>query len=415
MSINAPLGIGWLPWHLQRIYNATAYLDFNGFFSSYGFTIWTKCSDCSLSSTEWINQIYTSYHGFSLLPYWILNYLGGREALEYYGPIMDKFVILVTAIVVSELIIKCVKRDSNVPQYFIGISCFVLFISNPWTYKMFLSAWFEIYFLMFFFLGLLSFSKNRNALACLFFLISGIFHPLWAFAILIFYLLVIFIPLFTKEGFLDEVYLPPFVQGTKEKVNLLFSLTLPVLAFFVIRMILPDDITQAGGSSLLARIGISGDDIHNGGLVGALQFLGGNRITLCLANYDTGIITNTLTSSIATYNCLLSIGSMAGLSILSVLGLVLMVISSMFSRWIIFPLAFALLLFIGIFQQSLSVHLMGYSYIFAFLFASGICGLMMHISKYMNSINLSIILSIPILVGIVITSIRVSMLTGLNG
>ena len=82
---------------------------------------------------------------------------------------------------------------------------------------------------------------------------------------------------------------------------------------------------------------------------------------------------------------------------------------------IIFPLAFALLLFIGIFQQSLSVHLMGYSYIFAFLFATGICGLMMHISKYINSINLSIILSIPILVGIVITSIRVSMLTGLNG
>ena len=40
------------------------------------------------------------------------------------------------------------------------------------------------------------------------------------------------------------------------------------------------------GTSILTRIGISGDDFHNGGLLGSLQFLGGNRITACLIDFD---------------------------------------------------------------------------------------------------------------------------------
>ena len=59
---------------------------------------------------------------------------------------------------------------------------------------------------------------------------------------------------------------------------IIFSLLIPVLAFFLIRFFAQQDLSGMVGSSILYRIGISGDDIHNGGLLGALQFLGGNRI-----------------------------------------------------------------------------------------------------------------------------------------
>ena len=149
MSSQAPLGIGWLPWHLQRIYNAVEYLKLNGYLSSYGFSIWSKCQNCSLDAAEWVDKIYLSANSLVLSPYLIINHFWGMDALQVYGPIIDRFVILITAIVAAELIIKCVKNRSTMPTYFVGVACFTLFITSPWTYKMLLSAWSEIYFLMF--------------------------------------------------------------------------------------------------------------------------------------------------------------------------------------------------------------------------------------------------------------------------
>jgi len=45
------------------------------------------------------------------------------------------------------------------------------------------------------------------------------------------------------------------------------------------------------------------------------------------------------------------------------------------------PLTFAILIFIEVFQQSLSIHLMGYSFIFAVLFAAGISKLIILLFK----------------------------------
>jgi hypothetical protein len=162
-------------------------------------------------------------------------------------------------------------------------------------------------------------------------------------------------------------------------------------------------------------MGISGSDIHNGGLLGALQFLGGNRVTLCLADYGGGVLSANLTDGITLYNCILSISGMLLLSLSAIVGLVVLLKKSESAKWIVFPMLFALLLFITILQQSLSVHLMGYSYIFSFLFAAGIVSLMVFLVQFIGSTTLKIVMSIPCVAGIVFLSIRVSMLTGVNG
>ena len=40
MNSYAPLGIEWTQWNFQRIYNFSEYLKINGYFSSYGFSVW---------------------------------------------------------------------------------------------------------------------------------------------------------------------------------------------------------------------------------------------------------------------------------------------------------------------------------------------------------------------------------------
>ena len=77
----------------------------------------------------------------------------------------------------------------------------------------------------------------------------------------------------------------------------------------------------SAGSSLLYRIGITGNDIHNGGILGALQFLGGNRITICFDNYISNIGDLSLNQKIEIFNCSLSILSMFLISLISLIGL----------------------------------------------------------------------------------------------
>ena len=60
MRIFSPLGVDWLDWHGDRIFNFVEFLKLNGYFSFYGFSIWTQCIDCDLSSNSWQNQIYLS-------------------------------------------------------------------------------------------------------------------------------------------------------------------------------------------------------------------------------------------------------------------------------------------------------------------------------------------------------------------
>ena len=93
MSIYAPLGTDWLPWHFQRVYNFSEYLKLNGYFSSYGFSVWSFCQDCPLTYELNKNQIYTTHTFFSHFPYVLINDYFGSENLKIYGHLFDKVII----------------------------------------------------------------------------------------------------------------------------------------------------------------------------------------------------------------------------------------------------------------------------------------------------------------------------------
>lgn len=415
MDSHAPRGIDWLPWHSQRIYNAVQYLEVNGYFSAYGFSIWSECQNCSFTASEWAERIYLSATALKLAPYIFLNHFGGMDALKIYGPLIDKVVIFISAAAAAELVIRCVRSYSSTAPYIIGIACFALFATAPWTYKMLLSSWLEIYFLMFFLLGLLSFDHGRNRTACAMFLLAGACHFHWAFAVAAFYVLLFLVSLGSKDDQGFQLYQPSYGRTGLGKFAIIAALMIPGVVELFLRLLAQQAFQISAGASILARIGVAGNDIHNGGLLGALQFLGGNRITVCLADYGSGIIPRNLTDGITRYNCILSVAGMGALSIAAIVGAVILLRQSAPAKWIVFPLVYALLLFITLLQQSLSVHLQGYSYIFSFLFASGMVGLMVYFSQFIRSSVIGIAVSIPCVIGVILLSVRVSMLTGANG
>ena len=415
MASHAPRGIGWLSWHLRRTYNAVEYLKINGYLSSYGFSIWSNCQDCGSPESFWDEKIYLSSNALKLAPYIFLNHFWGIDALQKYGPMIDRVVIFIAAAAAAELVIRCVRSYSPVAPYVVGVACLALFATAPWTYKMLLAGWVEVYFLMFFLLGLLFFAIERNRMACVMLFMAGVFHYQWAVAVAVFYCLLFVISRIVKADQGSQLYVPPYGRGGSGRMAIVLSLMIPPLVELSLRLLAQQTLTLTKGASLLTRIGISGNftDTHNGGLLGALQFLGGNKVTHCLARVDS--ISGGLADGMTRYYCILSVTGMAALSLAAVAGLIILLKQSTPAKWIVFPLAYALLLFVTLLQQSLSVHLMGYSYIFSFLFAAGIVGLMVYFSKFIRSSALSIALSIPCVVGIVLLSMRVSMLTDAYG
>jgi len=415
MAGHAPRGVDWLSWHLQRIYNAVQYVKVNGYLSSYGFSIWSSCLDCGFSVSDWVDKIYLSGSVFMLLPYLLINEFWGFEALKGYGPLIDKLVIFTAAGSAAELIIICVHKYSSLPRYFVGLVSFVLFVTAPWTYRMLLSAWNEIYFLAFFLLGLLHFAYSRTKTGLTMLFLAGFFHYQWALAVAGFYGLLFLGSRYLVREEQAKQYLPGYGRTLRGLLSIVLVLVVLIPFNGALKWLALQHTESRSGSSLLFRIGISGDDIHNGGLLGALQFLGGNRVTLCLADYGGGVLSNSLTDGITRYNCFLSIGGMALMSLFAIVGLIILLKRSVAAKWIVFPLIYALMLFITILQQSLSVHLMGYSYIFSFLFAAGMVSFMVFFAQFIGSAILKVLLSIPCVLGIVFLSIRVSMLTGANG
>ena len=105
MSELAPLGVDWLTWHSQRIYNFSEFLKINGYFTNYGFSVWTSCTDCNLETKNLNEGIYLSKNLFSQLPYLLLNQFFGKDALLLFGPIVDKLTIFLSAVIFSEIVL----------------------------------------------------------------------------------------------------------------------------------------------------------------------------------------------------------------------------------------------------------------------------------------------------------------------
>ena len=417
MSTNAPLGTDWLTWHFQRIYNFSEYLKINGYFSNFGFSIWSKCQDCSLSSDNWINRIYLTVNIFSYSPYVLINNFFGSSNLKLYGPFVDKSIIFLAGCLISELLIKLSTKKNNKSYNFIkAVLCFTFFIVNPWTYKMLIGSWWFIFFQTFFLLGISMFSIKKNKLGLFSFFIAGCFDYQSAAGVAVFYILLLAIFSLQNKQYLNKEYFPKIVDNKLMNYNIIISLLLPVIIYLILRIVASNELQMTSGSSILTRIGISGNDIHNGGLFGTIQFLGGNRITQCLVNFDPQIDLRDFSKSIYVYNCILSTISMFIVSLVSILGLFfLSKTEGVFFKIIIFPISFLFLSYIFILQQSSSTHLMGYSYFFSTLFSVGITTLIIKILEKFNFSLISIFLAIPVTLGVILLCIRVSMLTGING
>lgn len=413
MDLRAPLGITWMGFHAERMSLAVEFLRQNGF-STFGFTIWTNCTDCLLEAGVKEGVYYSSLHAINLFPYSLIYFLGGNESLVFWGPLLDKLIIFFCGVLISEITAKFISKTASLHIFLIGSACFSIFILSPWVYKIFLGGWFEIYFVLFFLLGVLSFQKEKFKTGLALFLLAGFFQSIWGSWLGIFYLLTLVVPFLFKKDDISYKYFPTKLNTYNNKIFIIIVLIFPQIFFTALKLIADPYVEFGTSSSLFYRMGISGEDIHNGGILGALQFLGGSRLTQCFGGEGLGIFSAGNMALIGMYNCLFSIVGMSIISLISIIGLYLLVKSSNSAARLFLPLIFSMLMFIGVFQQSLSVHLMGYSFIFAILFAAGITKLMTLLQDHMGASSMGIIFSVPCLAGILILSIRVSMLSSMS-
>lgn len=406
MSNYAPLGVDWLTWHSARISNFVEFLKSNHYLKHYGFSVWSKCTECDLSDIELFNGIYVSTHSISYIFYVIIYLIFEKKNFIFIASTIDKIIILLTGILTSEIANNLFIKKKN----YLFLLPFIFFISNPWTYKMILAPWVQLNFLLFVLLSFFLFLKNRITLGMFFFFIAGLFDYQSAAGLGVYFSLLYLILSIHKNSIKNNYY---FIVTPKKYVkNIIFLSFIPLFFFLTLKILLSLKVGTIAGSDLLSRIGISGNDLNNGGLLGSLQFLGGNRISICISE---NLETLTLSKKIFIYNCLLTTSSMILISLLSIVGLFfLFKLEKLKFKKVIFPILFLILSYICILQQSLSVHLMGYSYIFSFLFSLGLLGLTLHSLNKFKS-KLSLIFLLPIIMGLTILMIRVNMLTGING
>lgn len=407
-----PLGSGWLDWHSQRIFNFSEFLKFNGYFKTLGFSIWSKCDSCSLSYENWKDQIYISTNLINNFHYILINQFFGIEGIKVYGSSLTKSIIFLTGVIFSEIFFNLNKNKKN--YYFTSVLStilFVFFIVNPWTYKMILAPWNLIYFILFFSVSIFFLIKNKKKLSLITIFLSAFFEYQFALGLGLYY-------------FLMYIFLKKEKKKYKERyINLqiikkyIFAFILPVIIFLFLKILFTINFKESVGSNIFDRIGVTSNNIHSGGILGSLQFLAGNRVTVCI-NKDSILPLkdiNTNNKRIKIYNCSLSLLSMTVLSVIAFIINFLNINKNKFVKLYILPLFFLLISSIFILQQSMSVHLMGYSYLFSFIFAYGLIELINILYNFFKDQFVKIIMILPLIAGIIIICIRVSLLTGING
>ena len=438
MNRYAPGGLGWEEYHSQRIFNAVEYLRLNGYWSAYGYSIWSSCTDCNLLAKQWEGQIYLS--GLALIklwPYILLNHLGRQELLIYLGPLIDRAVIFTTGVLLAETLLKLLNtqetdsrtlhaegvedRHKNktysqtlLPDSWLGPVVFTLFCSSVWSYLMYRAMWNEIWFLLFFLASLHFLIHRRFKLGSAFIVIAASMHYMLGFTLAFVYVaLLVFSKIFKEPSVLEE-FVPSVLLTT---TNLLWFCLLSAGPTFIQTALRSYYTLSTGltgeGSGLLTRMGISGGDIHNGGILGALQFLGGGRITICISDISSkGFGGLTLLDKITAFNCTLSIAGMLLLSIIAITGLIWLLRSRPKTKVLLFPIAMVLMVLASSLQQSFSVHLLGHSYLFSSLFACGLLGAAIRVSESLRTRSMSVLVITPLMIATLIMSLRVSMLIG---
>ena len=424
MSKNAPLGIDWRPLHQERVLNATNnILNFTNLIK-HGYT--TYLSPAQLESGLNSNKIFSFYavHVQSYLHFVAAKLIGGEKLVINLGQYLDKFAIISSAVISAELARKFFPKIPSINGEIISFSVFSLFISSPWSYRMSLAAWLEVYVLFFFLISFLFFLNKRKFLGFLFIFLASFSQYPWGVLFFIIYFSIIFLSFISQNTKSIQLFLPPGINTPREKLFLLLSCISPCIIFIIQGLIftINNPELSIANSTPLYRIGINSlSNIHHGGWLSSLQFLGGNRITLCLESFSqisslNQLITlDSIRRSIFIFNCVLSIFGMYLLSIISLIGFINLHKDIKAIRFISFPLCTSIFTFALLFQQSFAVHLQGYSFIFSFIFALGIVYIAIKLLSKYGLKYYSIIIFSPIIMSIIISNIRISYITGING
>jgi hypothetical protein len=414
MRAYAPLGIAWRPFHAHRVFNAVNHMVNASPLLSYGFTSWNDLHE--VAKTISLGQPVEVYL-VSPLSYWIQAALVSANPaidLSRVGVIGDYLLICCVAALSAEIAFQLIRPHDAIFSLFLPLSAFALFLISPWSYRMMLAPWNEVSWLLFYLITIQFFLLNRQRLGLFLLLVAGFYQWQWSIFVFLFYGIIYVVDL-TLDRKVILALLPPGLQSSRGALQLMAVTLFPAIVAFSqgLTASFSSLHIKHSGSSLLFRIGIdSFSNIHHGGILAAMQFLGGNRVSLCF-QAQTAM---TATNKIAVFNCMASIAGLFVLSLIAIIGYIWLCLSERRYRWITLPALWVFSSFFLLFQQSYAVHLQGYSFVFAFIFAVGFIFLLVQIRKIIGAPPaLAALFCLPLVMGVLINFVRVSYITGVNG
>ena len=404
-------GIDWLPYQEERVRNAVMHILNNSDFVKYGVTSWYQL-------TPGNNNLLYAVQAHEYLHYVALMKIGGEELFSKIAPHIDKIIVFGLSIVVAETCINIFNSKIKIPTNLLGLSSFLVFSTLPYTYRMLLGNWQDVYCLSFLLSSYLLFSKGFKITGILLMIYAFLWQYHWSILFGLFYgFIYLYLTIIKYKTNLLQLFPPGFRDLSSART---FTLAFWISPFIsgVQSFLLSLNGFSLANSNILYRVGIdSPANIHHGGWLSALQFLGGNRISLCLQpdEYFASILANHQMYNIFTFNCFLSILSMVTISIIAIISYILIAKIDLNSRWILIPLAITYLSFVMFFQQALAAHLQGHSVYFAPIFTIGIIGLSTLIPLLNRKHPVSYMLFVILISTVTINNIRVSFLTGISG
>ena len=345
-----PLGINWRD-HFEDEFNNAIHNILNNF--DYTFIGLTNTKNIIQNSRN--ESVYIT-PALYFLHFALIKKIFGDFVLKFISPVITNAIIVLSGILVGKISVLLLKPKIELEKFILSISSFIFFLFSPWTYKMVLAPHREIYFFFALVLSLYLSLKNINKASKIIFIIGCFYQYQWAFLIGFFNILLLTISLLLRNSKIMYSYLIFHFNNYKEIFY--FSLLSFIPTFLAIFQNLLIQIIKPGvkiiNSSAFSRIGIdSSANIFHGGYLGALQFLGGNRIGYCFSdsiNLREAINNNLGIKNIGpifSYHCALTIFSCFLLSILSMIGIFLLLRINNRAKKALTSLIFAILLFLS--------------------------------------------------------------------
>lgn len=417
MAHFAPMGLDSPLFHQIRVYRSVNNILNAELLPKLGLTAWNDLDSVLQSESRRGHNIENLYL-LNIAQY--VHYSGLKTvftslALNDLARGLDIITLIVTSVLFG--IVSTYLFASTRFTLLLSASACLIFTSSVWTYRAFLAPAKEFYMLPILLLGIIYFARMNIFAGLISLSLSSIVDYHWTAFIAASYLpslasvctpsvslpAYIYPPVLRRYNILTRLMIPS---------TLLCGMLLAICQKFSLRMLLPGIVQSNSG--IFYRIGIdSSDNIHYAGILGPFQFLFGQRVTSCLSNPYTEVSRN-----IFTFNCTLTLASNAFLAIASIVGVYILFRKVPNARWIVWPISIAFSCFSLIFSQSWSAHLSGYSYMFSPIFSVGIIYLVYWLLAKLFSPEVQpalVAILLPVMTfAVVVNSIRVSFLTGIN-